>query len=192
MFADCSSLSEIEFSEGIRIIEGNAFLNCSSLEKIKLPRGMTTLEDHAFEGCNELKEIEIPETVINLGTEFFYGCSKKLLIKTWPGSAACEYKNYIGITIEIQSPYSDIFTMEEQENYTAIITGCKKPLTSLTIPTTVTGYTITEIADSAFANAYNSLVFYVTDSVKAFLQSVEEIYKGKIDWIYKTLEEWED
>ena len=55
-FSNCSSLSEINIPNGIRVISAYAFMNCSSISRIKLPACCEFIGNHAFEnsGLREL------------------------------------------------------------------------------------------------------------------------------------------
>ncbi len=55
-FANCSSLSEINIPNGIRVISAYAFLSCSSISRIKVPACCEFIGNHAFEnsGLREL------------------------------------------------------------------------------------------------------------------------------------------
>lgn len=60
-FANCTSLTYIEFPEGFEFINDNAF-NGSGLQKIKLPSTVYRIQNTAFENCKELSEIIINKT----------------------------------------------------------------------------------------------------------------------------------
>ena len=53
-FKGCDSLTELNIEEGVKIIEGNAFM-CDSLERVTLPNSITTITGNPFECCWALK-----------------------------------------------------------------------------------------------------------------------------------------
>jgi hypothetical protein len=90
-----SSLTNIVFAEGVKVIEGRSFEHRSQLKSISLPDSLETIEGSAFLGCriesltlpnglkliganafqeNPLKDIVIPNSVTNIGSKAFYYC----------------------------------------------------------------------------------------------------------------------
>ena len=75
VFEGCTSVSTVEFEEGIKIIPARLFEDCEWVENIILPNTLDTIEQEAFARCANLKEITIPDTVTNMGTNIFYNCT---------------------------------------------------------------------------------------------------------------------
>lgn len=72
-----SSLTEIVFSDTVKIIGTSAFADCFKLEKANLPQSVTKIETKAFSRCEELEEIFIGSNVSDISvTSTFSGCSK--------------------------------------------------------------------------------------------------------------------
>lgn len=57
-FAECSGLTEVEFTCGFNAICSNAFKDCTALEVISLPVTVVSIDDTAFAGCTSLKTIK--------------------------------------------------------------------------------------------------------------------------------------
>ena len=55
-FSRCSSLSDIDFPEGITVINGYAFEACLCLTKLIIPSTVTTIGGSAFKGCKGMME----------------------------------------------------------------------------------------------------------------------------------------
>ena len=58
-FADCKNLKQIELSNSVKKIEGDAFLRCSSLQSVKMGSGVSYVGMAAFEDCTSLKDIQL-------------------------------------------------------------------------------------------------------------------------------------
>ena len=58
-FADCKNLKQIELSNSVKRIEGDAFLRCSSLQSVKMGSGVSYVGMAAFEDCTSLKDIQL-------------------------------------------------------------------------------------------------------------------------------------
>lgn len=73
-FYECSSLTSVVISEGVKDIGDNAFAGCSSLASIVIPNGVTNIGNNAFHGCSNLSSIIIPDGVTSIGYNTFWGC----------------------------------------------------------------------------------------------------------------------
>ena len=75
-FLNCSSLSDIHFSEGLKKINYGAFMNCTMLTVIKLPKTLTTMGTNAFKGCTGMVYFNIPDSMTAIGNSVFAGCTQ--------------------------------------------------------------------------------------------------------------------
>ena len=66
-FENCTGMSKLVISEGIRVIGTHAFENCSGLKEVALPESLRGIESYAFYNCTELKTVTIPESVEYVG-----------------------------------------------------------------------------------------------------------------------------
>lgn len=73
-FRDCTSLTEINFPEGLEEIGTAAFRGCTALKKLVLPDSLTTLGDGAFIRCTGLTSVTLGKNITELSTECFYDC----------------------------------------------------------------------------------------------------------------------
>lgn len=72
-----SSLSEIDFPEGVTYIGKGAFKNCDRLEKITFSKGVKSIGDEAFIGCENLESIAFADGIESIGDKAFSGCMIK-------------------------------------------------------------------------------------------------------------------
>ncbi len=68
-FSDCTSLQEVEFSEGCISIGASAFNGCSNLTECNLPSSVIRIDDFAFYGTN-LQRFIFPESLMKIGNVF--------------------------------------------------------------------------------------------------------------------------
>ena len=67
---DCSvpkDITSVRFSEGLQMIEAEAFYDCKSLESISLPSTVTEIGENVFYGCSNLREVTLNEGLKKIG-----------------------------------------------------------------------------------------------------------------------------
>ena len=64
-------MKEVELSEGLLEIGGDAFSFCKSLKHINLPTTMRNIGERAFSGTNSLPTINLPDAIDSLGEYAF-------------------------------------------------------------------------------------------------------------------------
>ena len=79
-FQGCTSLSSVELSDSLEVLEDFVFRGCVSLSEISLP--VKQIGCSSFEGCKELKLVEMPH-VKAVGDSAFEGCTA---LATWLGA----------------------------------------------------------------------------------------------------------
>ena len=71
IFKDCTSLTSVEFGEGLTALSMDIFWNCTALETVKFSSTMATISSYAFETCTGLKALYVPATVTEvMGSAF--------------------------------------------------------------------------------------------------------------------------
>lgn len=75
-FFGCTSLTAVEFGDGVENIGSSVFDGCSSLTKVIIPGSVQEIPDLMLKGCGSLMEIEIGEGVERIGDGVFEGCGK--------------------------------------------------------------------------------------------------------------------
>lgn len=76
-----STLSNVEFAEGVTLIGHDMFHNCVNLTHVTLPSTLTYISPSAFEGCTELVLANMPESVQSIQRKAFKNCKKLGLTK---------------------------------------------------------------------------------------------------------------
>lgn len=74
-FSDCKDITSLVFSDGLKAIEGGAFVRSSGLKSVVLPDGVTEIGDHAFQYCSGLSSVTLPDSVAAIGDGAFASCS---------------------------------------------------------------------------------------------------------------------
>ena len=73
-FADCPNLKKVTVPKSVTTICDCAFENCYALEEVILSEGLTVIEDNAFRNAG-LKQITLPSTLTKLGEDAFAHCT---------------------------------------------------------------------------------------------------------------------
>lgn len=73
-FADCPNLKKVTVPKSVTTICSGAFENCYALEEVILSEGLSVIEDNAFRNAG-LKQITLPSTLTKLGEDAFSHCS---------------------------------------------------------------------------------------------------------------------
>ena len=167
VFYGCTALEDINLPEGLTGIGKEAFTGCTSLSNISLPYGLTLIDEDAFSGCTGLYSISIPVGVTKLGRgafsyigltaayipesvtdigDYCFEDNNDLTIYGIAGSAAQTYAEENGIPFSSE----DLIKYSDNGDGTLRITGCTPIYSTLVIPETINGKTVTIIDNSAF------------------------------------------
>lgn len=74
IFANCSSIKQINFGNKVKNIPEYAFLRCTSLENLTIPNSVTNIGKYAFYECEYLENATIGNSVTHIGEYAFYKC----------------------------------------------------------------------------------------------------------------------
>ena len=77
----CSTLTNIEISNGVESIERAAFSGCSGLTNIVIPESVRSIGNSAFKGCSGLENITIPDSIASIDSETFSSCSNLISVE---------------------------------------------------------------------------------------------------------------
>ena len=66
-----SKITEVTIPSSIKQIEDYAFSSCHSLTKVNLSEGLEILNNSVFFNCSELREIKLPSTLKEIGPSAF-------------------------------------------------------------------------------------------------------------------------
>ena len=115
------------------------------------------INQYAFYNCKKLTAITIPESVTSISTNStFYNHNQNLVLYVTQGSYAQTWAQNNGFDSVV------ILTYTQNSDGTLTITGYNGKSSTLKIPGTIGGKTVTAIADSAFKD--NTVSTYVTIS----------------------------
>ena len=73
-FKNCSSLTQIDWKDGITKIPEGLFKECSGLKNITIPDSVTEIEKGAFYQCSSLAEVYLPNGLKKIGDSVFDKC----------------------------------------------------------------------------------------------------------------------
>ncbi|MBQ9513713.1 MAG: leucine-rich repeat domain-containing protein, partial [Clostridia bacterium] len=154
----CSGIKTINLNEGITRIQDYAFWGCSALETINLPSTLTSISSYAFYNCAKLDSVEIPGSVTYIGDYAFYGCKIAHITVMRNSTAVTVSQNTFTNVPTVQ--YFDYYSYTNGNNTfyynvvdnNAIITKTVTTNTDLTLPTTLGGYTVTNVGNMGVAN----------------------------------------
>ncbi|MCH5222340.1 MAG: leucine-rich repeat protein [Muribaculaceae bacterium] len=66
-FIDCTNLQSVTLPNTLNSLGDRAFMNCISLENIQLSNALKLLSNYVFAGCNALKSIKLPDSITDMG-----------------------------------------------------------------------------------------------------------------------------
>ncbi|MGN1167440.1 MAG: leucine-rich repeat protein [Lachnospiraceae bacterium] len=74
-FFGCKKIKIMEIPESVAgVIGKSAFCQCTSIEQMELSEGITELQSFAFDGCVALKKVVLPDSIEKIGYKAFIGC----------------------------------------------------------------------------------------------------------------------
>lgn len=183
-FAGCSSLKEIHLPESLKYIAQSAFLNCVSLKEISFPVSLSSIDRWAFEGCDGLSKVTFGESTPWIDENAFLDvttvCYYPANILTWDDETKADYGGnltWISYDVDQFEGQDYTFTIAEtgitlaykidEETKCASIVLCNSDAVGLLeIPDTIDGYTVTDIAESAFKDCVGLTGVTIPDTVK--------------------------
>lgn len=74
-FSQATNLTDVELTDKVTEIGGNAFSGCSKLSNLKLTDSIIYFNSNCFENCSSLTEIHIPQNTTRLNGLAFFNCT---------------------------------------------------------------------------------------------------------------------
>ena len=179
-FYYCTSLEKIIIPNTVKSIGNSAFIGCLSLESITIPNSVESIYSDAFSNCRSLVSITIPYNVTHIGEhalgydynenegDSYYTKIDDFIIYGYSGRSAEIYANENNFQF-ISLGYK--YEYEVLDDDTVKITDCFGNDINAQIPSTLDGYTVTEIGDAAFYHCENIKSITIPDSVASIGES---------------------
>ncbi|MBR7133255.1 MAG: leucine-rich repeat protein [Clostridia bacterium] len=89
-FANCTGLTAINISGSVETIGSNAFSGCTRLIRVTLNEGTKSIGENAFASCENLVTIAVPSTVTEIGADAFLNCGDLRIVAINDMTAWCE------------------------------------------------------------------------------------------------------
>lgn len=189
-FSDCSSLTNITLPADITKIGYAAFSRCSSLTSIVIPLKVTNMGEDVFEKCSSLETVFCPYdlSLNSLGIDQFRTTRLNYTQDSTTNDVAVTFVNRgadipetinggtvktVFIPSSLSSNTGSVpagaakITYEKDSNYKVTITKVEPGTdqTSIVIPGTIDGGTVTAIGDNAFENCSSLTSITLPDSL---------------------------
>lgn len=183
-FSGCLNLKEIHISEALKYIDQYAFEDCVSLTEITFPVSLCSIDRAAFKGCEGLSEVTFEGTAPEIDDIAFSGvtaiCYYPVNILTWTDEIKANYGGTLTwISYEVNQfegqehtftiPETNItlaYKTDEETNIASIVLCNSDAVGNLEIPETIDGYTVTDIAESAFKDCVGLTGVIIPATVK--------------------------
>ena len=144
-FEECSELASatiggVTICDGVGSIGYAAFKSCPALTNVRIGNSITSIGSAAFSNCTALTSVTIGDNVTNIGPSAFGDCSPELYTMWKSGKYIGDPENPYAVLVEFTGKESESAEIHDKTKviaYKAFL-DCKN-LTSLTIPSDVTG-----------------------------------------------------
>ncbi len=73
-FQNCTALTTVVLSGGLKTLNDKTFYGCSSLENVTLPTNLHTIGAGVFQDCSNLESITLPSSLKKINKEAFKNC----------------------------------------------------------------------------------------------------------------------
>ena len=182
-FEGCTSLTSVSLPNSVTSLGNTVFKNCTKLSSVTIGSGVKSIPASAFEGCSSLTYIYLPPTVTSLGSQAFRNCSKlslarmpKALMGTFTetavfsGNASGLEIRYYGSEKPSGSSYTFMYEIvsdgaggsrraalsyrsSSSTSWGLAISPNPSSTATVTIPSTLGGYSVKQIDPFAFMDA---------------------------------------
>ena len=195
-FANCTSLKSIIIPDSVVSIGDSAFYRCYALTDVTIGNSVEKIGNKAFFNCDSLESITIPESLVTVGDQAFEFCYS-LWVVYYRGNGTDKKRMSIGSdNYDFEDTYywyynscigkcehdmvdgncatcgvSDVWTFEYSvKGSNATITGIEGAVSGeVVIPSSIDGYAVTTIGDSAFLQCRSITGITIPDSVTSIV-----------------------
>ena len=162
-FLSNSRIENIKIPESITKIYKGAFNNCDYLTEITIPDGVKSIgyesgasTQGTFSNCENLTKIKIPNSVSYIDNNTFENCNGDLTIIGYRNSYAEDFAYKHDIMFSALDDKTEDYYTYLVENNRAVITSVDNSISGdIIIPSSLGGYTVTEIGSYAFSGCRN-------------------------------------
>ena len=164
----------------VTTIEPNAFANCSKMTDLFIPSSVTSIGSNAFENCTSMTKIYIPSSVTTISAPYssaspFYGWNKDAVIYCEASSKPDGWEsdwNYYGSSqlktiwnvAGFPQQNADWEYVEKKDGAVALVRYLGTA-TAVTVPTTLSGKTVSEICENCFKDKTSINSIYIPSSI---------------------------
>ena len=164
----------------VTTIKEEGFVDCSKVSDLILPNTLTTIERSAFKNCTSMTKIYIPSSVTTISSPYssdspFYGWNQDAVIYCEASSKPDGWEsfwNYYGsgylTTIwnvaGLPQQTADWEYVEKKDGAVALVRYLGTA-TAVTVPTTLSGKTVSEICENCFKDKTSINSIYIPSSI---------------------------
>ena len=173
------NITSFEINENTKTIYDFAFELCSNLANIEIPSSVTSIGERAFNNCSSLKSVKISSSVTSIGNYAFGGCYGNLAIyceavnkpsgwsSTWNKKSSNGYQFYSVVwNFKAQGATESGLNWQLMADTNEItIISFSGTSTEVVIPSTIDGYSVTNIGSSAFSYCRSLTSIVIPNSV---------------------------
>ena len=156
-FQDCTALKSINIPKDVTSIEAFAFSYCQALADVTLPESIQGIDMYAFDSCPSLETIVLPPSTTYVRVSAFANCTSLKTIFL-PQNAAQE-------TASIPDSTAKIYYTKDANGNVTVSDVKEGNETSIVIPETICGASVTALGDGAFDVNENITSVILPDSV---------------------------
>ena len=142
-----STFKTVVVPEGVELIGDYVFKECRKLRSVTLPESLKTIGDCAFAECESLTDLRVPESVEKIDPRAFRNCKELNLADAFRDNPRF---GALPLTPPADKQKTDGYLWYEKTDAGVRIRGVVlKSLSSLTIPDTIEGLPVMELAPLA-------------------------------------------
>ena len=175
-----SDITELHMPDSVLTVGNLAFAYCRSLEKVTFSQNLKNIVAWAFSVCDNLKSVTLPQNIENIDTGALgYTIVEENTVKIegftiygYAGTVAQTYAEQNGFTfVDIsasgaeEAPFIFKCSKAEAENATSIVGYIGNLPEKLVIPSSIEGYIVSEIGNTAFAECTTLKEVWIPNSV---------------------------